>query len=594
MKLAFLFLLIVSLSAQAEDLAHSQEWLRLLHMRKSLWGDYESSVRGQGFFLSQKGMNDPLAELTATRNAMFGVDTKLAKQVQCRFLARRDFLLRHGPSEWKTQVQSCEFSEEWLQKLNVTKISLVFASAYMNSAASSFGHTFLKLQNPENTQNKDLLNYGVNFSARTSETSGALYALYGLTGNFPGAFAMIPYHQMIKDYTHLEGRDIWEYELDLTQEEVQRILFHLLELDKVYFEYYFLDDNCSYAILKLIQIGRPSLNLVDQEEPFVIPLDTVKKVQPLVRAIHYRQSLSSEWRSQYQQLSLADKNAVSELLQRSTPDHIQNLSTEALMAAQHLIALKSGEDQNQWQDLNYQLGRERSKRKEAAAEKSVDRPSFSPEQGPHSSAVEIGQLESRNSSALFGIRAAFHDQLSRNVGVSPFSHLEVLGFHWQTRDPNQLFLRKYRILEMLSTEAINIIERPISWGVLVGGTSNPTEPTRLYHELSGRIGYSFDLLPDQFRWTHLLHLGLQEDQDRQIQIVPGFNSRLWLIWHPKVRSLLQFEVLRFRSENQRILQAAQAFDLNHQLELRIGWREFEENRKLAVEKTISLYQSFLF
>lgn len=592
MKLVFLFLF--TLSAQAQDLATSSEWLNLLHMRKTLTGRYESKVRGEGFFLNPKGSKDPQAEYQTTEQAMFGDNQEIAKKVQCQFLARRDFFIRHGKAEYKTKILPCEFSDEWLQKLNASRITLVFAAAYLNSASSSFGHTFLKLQNAENDKGRDLLNYGINFAARTADIKDALYALYGLTGIFPGTFAMQPYHQMIKDYTHLEGRDLWEYELDLTSEEVRRILYHLLELDKVYFDYYFLDDNCSYALLKLLEIGRPGLELVDDEELFVIPLDTVKVVMPIVKAKHYRPSLETDWNKRRENLTDRQSSDLKKLIKNPTAESIQALDTQTLTTAQYLATLKSFENHHIWKPVLFNLNKERAKRRQDKADFEVPTPKDSPDEGPHSSAITLGYLDHKQKSMLFGFSAAFHDQLSRNVGVSPYSHLEVFGFQWSTGTLEQIHLRRYRLLEMLSTASINDFDRPLSWGASIGGDHDPIHPSRTRSHLLGKAGWSFDLYPERMRWTVLGVIGSRQDLDQNFQLTPGIDSRLWVIWLPRVRSLVQYETFKFPSTRQSSLRFGQAFDLTSQLELRLGWQGFEENGETFTEKSVSLWQNFLF
>lgn len=595
MKLVFFVLSLFVFQTQAQDLGLSQEWLQLLHMRKSILGQYESSVRGEGFFLSPQGSRDPVAEFQATKSIMFGTDERTARKTQCQFLARRDFFLRHGQVTDQNRIYKCEFSDQWLQKLNATKVTLVFAAAYLNSAPSSFGHTFLKLQNPENEKGKDLLNYGINFAARTANTEGALYALYGLTGVFPGTFAMLPYHQMIKEYTHLEGRDLWEYELDLSKEEVRRLLYHLLELDKVHFEYYFLDDNCSFALLKLLEVARPGLELVDDEEPFVIPLDTVKKVESLVKETHYRPSLATEWKQRQADLNESQQAGLLKLNENTQPEDLQELDVKSLTAAQYLVTLRGFEDHARWAQLNYFLSRERAKRGAGGADLfQIQKPAASPITSPDSSAVEVGVLDQKANAMLFGVRAAFHDQLSRNEGASPFSHLEVLAFQWQAAVSSDIRLRRYRLLETLSTETISRFGKPLSWGFGIGGEASPLEPTRLRHQLSGRVGWSYDFLPQRLRWTNLAVGALQQDSDHQFQFTPGVDSRLWIIWQPRIRSLVQFEVFQFPSWLQTSFRASQAFDLSEQLEFRLGWREFTENTHSQVEKTLSFHQNFLF
>jgi hypothetical protein len=602
MKLAFLFLcLAASLDypARAADLkalskpnfvawAQSSEWQNLLHMQKTVWGE-RSKILGGDFFLNSIGSKNSLAELQTTYQQMFEAATPIQSRIQCRFLARRDFFFRQDPS-LKAKAQSCRFSEEWLRRLNATRISLIFASGYMNSAASSFGHTFLKLQSPQNVGGQELLDYGINFAARTQDTQGALYALYGLLGYFPGSFAMLPYHQMIKDYTNLEGRDLWEYELNFSPEEVQRVLFHLLELEGSYVDYYFLDDNCSFMILKALEIGRPGLQLAKDDEFFVIPLDTVKRARNLVSNIRYRPSLETEWRQRRQKLTTEQREEILRLSPDRGPQDLRDLDVVTLSAASYAITLKELEDGQSWKNLNYNVQRELARRK-AMDDFRVQMPEHSPDEGHDSSAVEIGFVDQKRQAALVGVRAAFHDSLSRNVGVPPFSHLEVLSLQWLAPEWQQILPRRYRLLETLSTRAISEFEKPISWGVTVGGDAK--DQNFIQNQATGRIGYSFDLSPEKIRWTHLIVGGLAQDLANDVQLVVGYDSRLWLNWSERIRSLAQFEWTRFPNFTESNLQMQQAFDLTEQLELRAGWASYESQGHRQIEKRMSLLMNFL-
>jgi len=600
MKLAFLFFIglfgpLVSFAADQgafETWSKKTEWRRLLHMTPGLFGE-KSSVQGGDFFLDPQGSIDAGAELRATYRKMFQSSKEENLKTQCRYLARRDFFLRLQP-DLQNQIVTCPFSEEWLSRLNSTRVSLIFAAGYMNSAASSFGHTFLKLSNPENQGSKELLDYGINFAARTSDTEGALYALYGLTGYFPGNFALLPYHQMIRDYTNLEGRDLWEYDLNLTPIEIQRMLFHMLELEGSYFNYYFLDDNCSLMILKVLEIARPDLNLTEADEFFVIPLDTVKKVKPLIDQVRYRPSLETEWKQRREDLNSDQREQILNLEQDPAAFQLSDMDTKTLMATQSRLALKEIQSHDRWKDLNYFAAKERARRGFAKDEFQIRQPNSSPDQGHDSSLIEVGLLDQGKRSMLIGFRSAFHDQLSRDVGIPPFSHLEVLGFQWQASELNQIQLRRYRLLEMLSTRAVSRFDKPISWGAVVGADSQIESETRLRHQVMGRIGYSFDFWPEKIRWSNLVLMGATQDLDQNFQATPGFNSCLWILWTPHIRSLVQGEWRRFPSQTAAEVEFIQAFDLSDQLELRLNWQQQMLGSDLTVSKSISLVQNFLF
>ena len=95
----------------------------------------------------------------------------------------------------------------------------------------------------------------------------------------------------MKRYGDVENRDIWEYRLALTGEEVLRMLMHVWELKAAYFDYYFLDENCSYHLLSLLEAARPSLHLLDQFGLWAVPADTVRsvaEVKDLISSVTFR------------------------------------------------------------------------------------------------------------------------------------------------------------------------------------------------------------------------------------------------------------------------------------------------------------------
>ncbi len=57
----------------------------------------------------------------------------------------------------------------------------------------------------------------------------------------------------------MEQRDLWEYRTNLTEAEVRRMTLHILEMQGIYTDYYFLDENCSYDLLFLLEAARPSV-----------------------------------------------------------------------------------------------------------------------------------------------------------------------------------------------------------------------------------------------------------------------------------------------------------------------------------------------
>ena len=53
---------------------------------------------------------------------------------------------------------------------------------------------------------------------------------------------------------------------------------HIWELRQAYANYYFIDENCSYQLLALLEVARPRLDLTRHFQWWAIPVDTVRSV----------------------------------------------------------------------------------------------------------------------------------------------------------------------------------------------------------------------------------------------------------------------------------------------------------------------------
>jgi hypothetical protein len=87
-----------------------------------------------------------------------------------------------------------------------------------------YGHTLLRIDARDQDERTRLLAYAINFAADTDEKNGLVFAVKGLLGGYPGTFSVLPYYLKVREYGDLENRDLWEYELDLSPPEVDRVL----------------------------------------------------------------------------------------------------------------------------------------------------------------------------------------------------------------------------------------------------------------------------------------------------------------------------------------------------------------------------------
>lgn len=293
--------LAVSLPTQADTPADTSElhldpaWLTLIHYQPDTFGDgYTSQADDPAFFLSEDGKRSPKSELQATLEAIQkpgeGDD-----HARCQFPARTTWLQQE--LNLALPEVSCPGYQEWSETLNTETVTLVFAASYLNSPSSMFGHTFLRLDPPQDDEETNLLlantiSYAADAAAHDSEL---LFAYKGIFGGYPGITTVQPYYEKIRLYSDIEHRDLWEYKLNLTQEEVDLMIAHAWEIRDRNFDYYFFDENCAYRLLALIDIARPGTDLLGEVSTHAIPSDTVRWVvdKNLVSDVYYRPSAAT-------------------------------------------------------------------------------------------------------------------------------------------------------------------------------------------------------------------------------------------------------------------------------------------------------------
>ena len=272
-----------------------REWNNLVH-----YDNYGSSdellsqVDDARFFNAIDGKHNPQSELFKTIDAFFNESTNNDNHAQCKFVARLDWLKNKlDIDEAKLPKAACTQYKQWRTLVPDEQVTLVFPAYHLNSPSSMFGHTLLRLDPATNKQSSDWLSMAVNFGANVREGDNSLfYAFRGLSGGYPGFFIVAPYFKKIKEYNRKEKRDIWEYPLNLTTQETKRIVSHLWELKEIEFDYYFFDENCSYRLLELLEIARPSIELTNDFELTAIPIDTIRSIERagLIEGTHYRPS----------------------------------------------------------------------------------------------------------------------------------------------------------------------------------------------------------------------------------------------------------------------------------------------------------------
>jgi hypothetical protein len=312
--------------AQTKGLATHPYWMALLHYHRKLGGadgGVVSDIISPGFFLSPLGATDPDAELVATLTAFFAdPGDSPDSHAQCRLIARYKWLRKS--LDWGSLTPpdvTCARFQEWNWHGQIESLSLVFATGYFGNPASFYGHILVKFNTRIEISSTDLLHQSMNYGATVPVHEHALvYVAKGLFGGYEGGFSHEQFYRINHVYVENEMRDMWEYELALTPEEVDRIVSHGWELLGNRFVYYFLKENCAYRMAELLNLVIEPPLLPD-ELPWAIPatvfenLSAVKRNgAPLVKTIRRVRSRQNNFYARFSVLNELLKNQLTTLV----------------------------------------------------------------------------------------------------------------------------------------------------------------------------------------------------------------------------------------------------------------------------------------
>ena len=518
--------------ARALGLADERSWRRLLHYHPTALGrgGLVSHVDDPRFFLAgESGRRDATAELDATIATLFGGAGAEADAARCRFVARDRWLRERlaGEVDLPPETPRCSNFRDWHATLGARSVTLIFPAAYLNNPSSMFGHTLLRLDPAGVDAGSDWLSWSLNFAADvgTDTPRTATYAWKGITGGYPGRFELEPYFKKIRQYGAIENRDIWEYRLDLAPEEVERLVEHVWELRGIVFDYFFFRENCSYRLLELIDLARPTLDLAARFRFTAIPSDTVRAVAEagLVESARWLPSAASRLRHESAAVPVAARTWIDALARdpaRADDARFRALEParqrDAVLAANRLMTYRARREPPSSEAAERRLAMLSLLSGYPAAEPPAPPPPLPPERGHDSSLATLGivherarggrdgnggggadevdanENDDRDGTHLeLGLRASYHDLLDAPAGYLTGSAISLGELRLRTVDGEGLRLESFDIVRIRSLGApVPFLPTP-SWGVDVALARDPdVEGGRLGLRVGGLVGLS--------------------------------------------------------------------------------------------------------
>lgn len=511
--------------ANSMNLSETKEWLALMHFQNRLFIN-ESTLDSATFFLSKKGKTTPTDELNATLRAFF-MPVKAVEKKEgvsdtynhplCLFPARFMWLdnqLKIDRSQ--LPLVNCKEYEEFKEKLNASRSSLIYTSAYIGNPASFFGHTLLRLDSKEDLP---LLSHAVNYGAITGADGGIPFMIKGVFGGYPGVFSVSPYYDTVNMYNNMENRDIWEYRLNMDQNKVDFLTAHIWEAGNNYADYFFFSENCSYMLMEMLDVIYPDASLAQgfyrpYFSSYVIPTDTIRALSArknILGEAVYRPSRRTRIKHAYTHLSEKEKVQLRKVLH--SPRRPEEVSSSSLSPTEKANVLETAYDYLQYEFLAEHIGleemrsdtirllTERNKIPEKSNFPAIPVPETRPEQG-HKSAAMAVYFGQRNDKTFieYTLRPAYHTLLDDSSGYIPFEEITYLEttLRWYENE-NELRLQRMNLLGIRSIAARDELFKPLSFHFETGFESYayPSKEKEGYaFYLNGGIGLSYELLPN--------------------------------------------------------------------------------------------------
>ncbi len=537
-----------------KEISQSHTWLLLLGYTNS----GHSEIFTDDFFLAAEGDHDPYAELLATLNAFTKAFYNPDEQAQCRYRARFIYLSRQlNLEKYDITPITCPLFERFQYDGQLTGIKLVFASGYFGNPASYYGHLLLKLET-DRQDITDLEKTAINFGAiYPPDENMPTYIFKGVFGGYDGIFKQQQYYRQSLNYGETDLRDVWEYELNLTDDEIDLLAAHLWEIQGVKYQYFFFDRNCSFRMAKAIEVALDQ-NLVNDSSMWQIPQHLVQQLsitnhhgKSLIKNMRYIPSRQSRLYQRYLNLTEIEKITLRKLI-----DNIEILNSDEFnnidLASQYRL-IDTLLDYYQYLLIKeYQDKLITKRRYQRVLSKRFSLPpgispvnyfaTGSPGEGRKPSYFQLGVVnKNKNTEMSIKLRPAYYDGLDYDSGHIKNSSLSMGELDLETEE-NKLLIKSIGIVKIESIQR-NITGLPgdkvHSWYVDSGFINNSDRCDDCFDlMINSGIGLTNSLLKDRVILSAFIGGGFLGNSLKE----EAFHSTARLMLNVNVSPTIRFQI----------------------------------------------------
>jgi len=313
-----------ALKTADEELLYEQaDWQHLMQYIDRALGSRSSEIQSKSSFFAKDGHKNPRSELLATITAMHKPASSYSSNddhPRCKFIARYTFLSQFITFPDNIKNLECVKFNDWINTNDLDSISLIFASGYFKNPASFYGHPLLKFNSKKNNTSS-LLDITINNGAIVPPNENPiLYMVKGVFGGYDAAFSDTKFYQLNHDYSESDLRDLWEYELNLSEEQRLRVALYSWELLGQRFTYRFFQQNCGYFLEDLLQYALKK-RISPRHKLYTLPattffnlVETKNNGQALVKKITRTPSRHTQLYEKFFDLSEHEKVVVKEYI----------------------------------------------------------------------------------------------------------------------------------------------------------------------------------------------------------------------------------------------------------------------------------------
>lgn len=439
-----------------------KQWKRILHYERS-----SSSVITPDFFVSDHGASDPELEFESSLKLIEsqGAATTETEAFVCRFPLRTRFIEEVLNSKIANRPK-CSALDDWKGKLSAMRIDLVYAASFLGNPASSFGHTLFKFvrRGADGKPRNDLLSFGVSYGAKITSHNPVAYIFNGTFGIFHGYYYSAPYYEKLREYNAIDNRNLWDFELNLTQEEIDKSVEHLWELSTVQMRYYFFTKNCSFQLMTFLEAVDRRFDLSSHFYVSVIPIDTIRLLQSqgLIGKFHMRPSQEKAINAAWKSLNDEEKDSVMQARETRRLSGKEDTAVLDLLISRNLVDMNQHPEDKSYQGFQNDVLESRKKYPPVVEQVKVEEPADGPHMTSQDHALFVGGMRNEVNSVTFGGRIVSKYWLENQMERERLSEMVIGDFRVKVSE-KKLSVSQIDFLKIASLPASTSLFPHTAW-----------------------------------------------------------------------------------------------------------------------------------